>query len=83
MKIKIIIWIIFTFLVNTSFAKKNSNIQKSHKLNYKKKINTDDAKEFCLINRGASIDDSALKKCIDKVQATGEIDGKKFAPLRY
>lgn len=37
-----------------------------------KKIHPEDAKELCLITHGASISDSELKKCIEKVLKTGK-----------
>lgn len=37
-----------------------------------KRIHPEDAKELCLITYGASISDSDLKKCIEKVLKTGK-----------
>lgn len=38
-----------------------------------KKINYEDAKELCLITKGASINDELLEKCIKSVMKNGKV----------
>lgn len=64
-------------LILTVFVLFSSSIHASAKKKMKvKKINYEDAKELCLITKGASISDDILEKCIKTVMKTGHVPKK-------
>jgi hypothetical protein len=60
------IFVLFSFSIHANATKKKKV----------KKINYEDAKELCLITKGASISDEHLEKCIKMVIKTGHAPSK-------
>lgn len=72
-KKSLLILIVCTLFSTACFSKTIKHSKKSQKNAKARKISVDDAKELCLVNMGASIQDEELKNCVTKVLKTKKV----------